>query len=167
MRRLDRGDRRDDRVGLVLGVLRRPGELQRHQSGGLVRRDQSGLPLAVRRLDGRDLVERADRLDHVVDDRLELRGLGAELRALDQDAFPGGSFEVLVEDLVGAPGLARSGGLVDDHVHRGDQAEREQRRHQPQPPEDGDLAVTAAPAGHSCGQVVMLRRLGHDSSFGT
>ena len=37
----------------------------------------------------------------------------------------------------------------------------------PNHPRIGDLAVAAAPAGHSCGQVVMLRRLGHDSSFGT
>ena len=164
MRLLHLGDAGDDGVDLV---RRRPRKARGSRSGrapSACRLRRTAAVLGVEgRLDLRHRVERSRRrLITACTAALNGGVVRRQRLALDQNLFAGGLLEVLVEDRVRPPRLARPGRVGDDRLHRRDDADREQHDREREPAEDRLLPMVGAPARHPGGEVRPTRgaRLG-------
>ena len=134
----------------VVGIAR---DVEVDERGTSALTDLARVLRVERRADVRDRVERGDLGDDVVHSRCERRILDGQRVALDEDALAGRPFEVVVEDLVDAAGLAHARGGLLDLLGPADNAEREGDEDEAEPAEDGGLAVLRAPTPHPAGEI--------------
>ena len=96
-----------DGVALVTRVLGGTCELDTHQRGAAIIRDEARPVIVERRLNCCHLLQAANRRDDLAHHRTERRVGRGQRRALHQHLLATGLLEVLEDDGVGSPGLTR------------------------------------------------------------